>query len=219
MDSPMVVLKDLYKKIGNTAVIRDVDLTLSENSITLLLGDSDSDSGKSVFLKLLAGLLPPDRGSITIDGLSPRDAVLAGKVAYLSSRPSLPELLTVPEAVAFLADVVPTFDKNRAEALLSDLRVKQNKPIKSFSKSTKAKIYLIFTMCHSARVYLLDMPLMGDETVKAYLLRIIRENRAEGSAVILATRNRAGTEDFTENAILLADGKLIPNEEGRDAVC
>jgi ABC-type multidrug transport system ATPase subunit len=53
----MVVLKDLYKKIGNTAVIRDVDLTLSENSITLLLGDSDSDSGKSVFLKLLAGAI------------------------------------------------------------------------------------------------------------------------------------------------------------------
>jgi len=213
----IALTQGLSKRIGSTLVINELDLAIPAGATAVILGESES--GKSVLLKLLAGLLPYTQGRIEIAGEDPSTPAAHSVVAYHAAHPSLPGHMTVPELVRFFATLFSDFDENKATALLSELRVKMDKRIKQFSKSTRVKIALILTMCRRPRLYLLDEPITGDDATKEYLLRIILENRAEGAALLIATKDASLLRTHAEQIYVLADGKLCCEENGGDTTC
>lgn len=206
MQPPIAFTEGLYKKIGNTAVIREVDLTISEGQTAVVLGESES--GKSVLLKLLAGLLPPTSGRIEIAGNAPDSPEAHAAIAYHAAPPSLPGYLTVPELVRLYATLFSDFDAEKAMALLSELKVKTDKQIRKFSKSTRVKISLILTVCRRVRLYLMDDPITGDDATRAYLLRILLENRQKDASLVIATRDASLLREHADGIYVLTEGKL-----------
>ena len=217
MDTPIALTQSLSKRMGNTAVIRELDFSLAPGATAVILGESAS--GKSVFLKLLSGLLPPTGGKAEIAGGAPSDPATRAVVAYQAQTPSLPGHMTIPELVRLYTHLFADFDGERATALFTELRVKTDKQIRKFSKSTRVKIAVILTMCRRARLYLLDEPITGDDTAKEYLLRVILENRAEGSALLIATKDASRLKEHADQLYVLEDGKLIPAGIGGSRTC
>ncbi len=199
-------VKNLRKAYGEVRALDGISFTIPEGKIIGLLGPNGS--GKTTFIKIVAGLLTSDFGTVTVMG---NEIGVESKslVAYLPERNSIPEHFTVGEAVDFYADFFTDFDRERAEELLAALRVEKRYKIKTLSKGTKEKVQLVMVMSRRAKLYLLDEPISGvDPAARDYIIDTIIKNFAPTSSVIISTHLISDIEKVMDGFIFLKYGKI-----------
>ena len=197
---------EISKSYGDILALDRISFKIPAGKVIGLLGPNGS--GKTTFIKIVAGLLTPDSGEVTVLGNS--IGVESKKiVSYLPERNSIPEHFTVGEAMEFFADFFSDFDTERAEAMLSALRVPKNLRIKSLSKGTKEKVQLVMVMSRRAALYVLDEPISGvDPAARDYIIDTIIHNFAPESAVIISTHLISDIEKAMDGFIFLKYGKI-----------
>ena len=197
---------ELSKSYGDILALDRISFKIPAGKVIGLLGPNGS--GKTTFIKIVAGLLTPDSGEVTV--LGNKIGVESKKiVSYLPERNSIPEHFTVGEAMEFFADFFSDFDTERAEAMLSALRVPKNLRIKSLSKGTKEKVQLVMVMSRRAALYVLDEPISGvDPAARDYIIDTIIHNFAPESAVIISTHLISDIEKAMDGFIFLKYGKI-----------
>lgn len=150
--------KNLTKRFGATAALQDVSLEITPGRIIGLLGPNGS--GKTTLLKLANGLLTPDGGTLTIDGMAP--GVETKKiVSYLPEKSYLSGWMNVRQLLGYFSDFYADFQSQRALEMLARLGIDPNQRIKTMSKGTLEKVQLILVMSRAAKLYLLDEPIGG----------------------------------------------------------
>ena len=149
--SELVQITGVCKGYGKKQVFNNLNLTLQSGRIIGLLGPNGS--GKTTLIKLLSGLLTPERGDILIDGktIGPESKAV---VAYLPERTYFNEKLKVKDVVNMFKDFYADFDENRAYNMMSLLKIDAETVIKSLSKGNKEKVQLIMVMSRRAKLYL-----------------------------------------------------------------
>ncbi len=208
LDSGNVILScnELCKSYGDIKALSGITFDIPEGKIIGLLGPNGS--GKTTFIKIVAGLLTADAGTVTVDGLDIGPESKA-RVAYLPERNSIPEHYTVTDAIDFYADFFADFDRIRAEQMLSDLGVNSRMKIKSLSKGTKEKVQLVMVMARRARLYILDEPISGvDPAARDYIIDTILKNYSPRSSVIISTHLISDIEKAMDGFIFLKYGKI-----------
>ena len=197
----------LSKHYGKFAALYDVTFSVPRGGVVGLLGPNGS--GKSTFIKLAMGMLQPDAGSITINGLAPSPATKA-VTAYLPDANYLDEHVRVEGQVKYYADFFKDFNHDKCEALLERLGISPKQKIKTLSKGNKEKLGLILTMSRDAQLYILDEPIAGvDPAARDFILDTVMTNRAEGSTIFLCTHLIADIEPILTYAIFLNRGKVV----------
>src|SRR4051812_30891588 len=99
--APAVVARAVAKRFGAVEALAGLDIEVRTGEIYGLLGPNGS--GKTTFIRCLAGLLRPDAGDVTVLGRTPREAVSAGRVGYMTQAPALYGDLSVEENLDFFA--------------------------------------------------------------------------------------------------------------------
>lgn len=207
MDTPILSCEALCKNYGPTPIIENLYLALNKGETVGLLGPNGS--GKTTLIKLAAGLLVPTAGKIEICGLAP-SAATCGLISYLPDRNALPIDMCAEELVNLYARMFADFDREKAEALLKDLRVSTVKRMKSLSKGTREKIQLILTVSRRARLYLLDEPIGGvDPATRDYILKTVLSARSPESTVLFSTHLIADVEPYLDSFFFLSEGKIV----------
>lgn len=199
-------IKKAYKK--GKYVLDDFNLTIGGGRIVGLLGPNGC--GKSTLMKLISGLLTPNGGEILVCGEEVGDKSKA-LISYLPERTYFSSQQKVSELVDFFADFYTDFDKEKANALLDDLKIDKNARLKSLSKGTKEKVQLILVMSRRARLYLLDEPIAGvDPAAREYILGTIVGNYAEDSTIIITTHLITDVEQVLDEYVFLSqNGKIL----------
>jgi ABC-2 type transport system ATP-binding protein len=199
-------IKKAYKK--GKYVLDDFNLTIGGGRIVGLLGPNGC--GKSTLMKLISGLLAPNGGEILVCGEEVGDKSKA-LISYLPERTYFSSQQKVSELVDFFADFYTDFDKEKANALLDDLKIDKNARLKTLSKGTKEKVQLILVMSRRARLYLLDEPIAGvDPAAREYILGTIVGNYAEDSTIIITTHLITDVEQVLDDFVFLSyGGKII----------
>ena len=206
-ERPLLEISHLTKYYKGFQSLSDLNLTLTPGKIVALLGPNGS--GKTTLLKLIAGLLTPNGGTISILGNPPGEASRSA-VAYLPDRISLPPWMTSAEASRYYADFFPDYNRTRADAMLLDLGIPLDKPIKKLSKGMREKVQLSLTMSRAARLYLLDEPISGvDPAARDYILKTILTCHAPDSTVLISTHLIADVESVIDEFIFLREGHLL----------
>ncbi len=197
----------LTKNFGSTTALSDVNLSLERGRIIGLLGPNGS--GKTTLIKIINGLLVPDKGDIHIAGMEP--GVESKKIiSYLPERTYLPDWMKVSEAISFFNDFYEDFDEKRAYDMLHRLNLDPTKRLKSLSKGTKEKVQLILVMSRRADLYCLDEPIGGvDPAARDYILNTIITNYNENATVILSTHLIADIENVLDEVIFIKEGRLV----------
>ena len=198
--------EQLRKYYGTVKALDGISFEIPEGKIIGLLGPNGS--GKTTFIKIVAGLLTPDFGRVTVDG---HDIGVESKslVAYLPERNSIPEHFTVGDAIDFYADFFNDFDRKRAEEMLQTLHVEKRFKIKNLSKGTKEKVQLVMVMARRARLYILDEPISGvDPAARDYIIDTILRNYSPTSSVIISTHLISDIEKVMDGFIFLKYGKI-----------
>ena len=203
----LLALENVTKSYGATAALDNISLEISAGKIVGLLGPNGS--GKTTLIKLINGLLQPNKGRVLINGQDPSPATKA-IVSYLPDTTYLNEEMKVKDALTYFKTFYQDFTFERAQHLLADLGIDENSRLKKLSKGNKEKVQLILVMSREARLYVLDEPIGGvDPAARDYILNTIINNYSPTSTVLISTHLISDIEPILDEIIFLKDGKVV----------
>ena len=203
----IVKFNDVSKSYGKKEVLKNINLEIPKGKIIGLLGPNGN--GKSTMIKLINGLLSPNKGEILINGLRPSKQTKK-VVSYLPERTYLNDWMKVSDIIKFFKDFYEDFDAERANTMLKDLSIDVNEKLKTMSKGTKEKVQLILVMSRKADIYILDEPIGGvDPAARSYILKTILTNFNEESTLLIATHLISEIENICDDVIFISDGRIV----------
>lgn len=208
----LVEVSDLRKGYGRDKIIFDnLNLQLESGKIIGLLGPNGS--GKTTLIKLLAGLLKEDHGTIRIDGkeVGPESKAI---VSYLPERTYFNETLKVKGLVNMFKDFYADFDELRAYQMLDMLKIDANMTLKKLSKGNKEKVQLIMVMSRRAKLYLLDEPIAGvDPAARDYIIQTILTNYDDSATILISTHLIQDIENILDDVIFIKEGNIVCHQD------
>jgi ABC-2 type transport system ATP-binding protein len=207
-------IRGLVKRFDRPAV-DGLELSVRAGEFYALVGPNGA--GKTTTLRMVAGLLRPDGGSIRIGGVDAlADPVAAKRItAWLSDEPMIYDKLTPREYLEFVAGlwrVESTLAEARARSLLGWLGLAShaNERCESFSKGMRQKVALAGALVHEPSVIILDEPLTGLDAGSARQVKtVLRERTQAGGTVIMTTHILEVAERLADRIGVIARGKLI----------
>lgn len=213
-ESLALVLKKINKRYDKPAVV-DLDLSVRGGELYALLGPNGA--GKTTTLRMVAGLLRPDTGSIEVFGIDALAYPIAAKrvIAWLPDEPMLYDKLTPLEYLEFVSglwSVDSTRARARAEELLRwlDLWDNRDQRCEGFSRGMKQKVALAGALIHDPRLLILDEPLTGlDAAVARQVKDLLQARVKEGATVIMTTHILEVAERVAERIGIIQKGRLL----------
>jgi len=207
-------VQGLVKRFDRPAV-EGLDLTVRTGEFYALLGPNGA--GKTTTLRMIAGLLRPDAGTIRVAGIDAlADPVAAKQVmAWISDEPMIYDKLTPREYLEFVAGlwgVTPTLAEPRAAELLNwlDLAPHANERCEGFSKGMRQKVALAGALIHDPSLIILDEPLTGLDAGSARQVKsVLRDRVRAGGTIIMTTHILEVAERMADRIGVIAHGKLI----------
>ncbi|ANP80146.1 ABC transporter [Bacillus sp. B25(2016b)] len=206
----LLKIENLWKRYNLKTVLQDLSATISEGKIIGLVGDNGS--GKTTFLKMIAGLRYPSKGTITIEGQ--KVGIETKKtVSFMPDSPVFDEWMTIKDAVVFYRDFYSDFDFHQAMDLIAEFKMPLEEHIVALSKGGVEKLQLILTFSRKAKLYILDEPLGGIDLVsRKHVLDLILKFYREDCTILISTHLIEETENIFDEVIFLKDGTIILHE-------
>ncbi len=207
-------IRALTKRFDRPAV-DNLDLTVRTGEFYCLLGPNGA--GKTTTLRMVAGLLAPDQGAISVFGIDAlADPVEAKRsMAWVSDEPMIYDKLTPYEYLEFVAGLwsIDTGEaEQRANELLDwlGLRPHAHERCEGFSKGMRQKVALAGALVHDPMLIILDEPLTGLDAGSARQVKnVLRERVAAGGTVIMTTHILEVAERMADRIGVIAGGRLI----------
>jgi ABC-2 type transport system ATP-binding protein len=220
----LVAVRDVTKHYGHRIAVESLDLNLCAGEVFGLVGANGG--GKTTTLRILAGILKPDRGSGHVLGLDLANEAreIRKYIGYLSQRLSLYADLTVFQNLRFRADVYGV--KNRDVTVANAIREFELEPFaqaraRQLSGGWARRLQLAAALIHSPKLIFLDEPTAGlDAASRHEVWRRIDRMAAQGAGVIVSSHDLAEAE-LCSRVALLSEGRVAaagtPDEIARDA--
>ena len=200
---------DVTKRFGRLPVLRGLSFAVMPRRITALAGPNGA--GKSTLIKAILGLVRPDGGTLTVDGVTVgEDPGYRARIGYMPQVARFPENLTGREVVRMLRDLrgdsVPEDDELfGAFGLPAEL----DKPVRTLSGGTKQKLNAAVAFMFRPSLLILDEPTAGLDPIANGLLKSkILEARDAGATVILSSHVLSELEELMDDVLLLLDGRV-----------
>ena len=177
------------KRFGAVAALDGLDLTVRAGEIYGLLGPNGS--GKTTFIRCLAGMLRIDDGTVTVLGRTPREAVAAGRIGYMTQGAALYGDLSVAENLEFFARLegLANADERIDEVLATvDLADRKRSIVSTLSGGMTTRISLAAALLHQPDLLLLDEPTVGvDPVLRQEFWRHFRELANAGTTLLVSS--------------------------------
>jgi len=210
----MIVAEELSKRFGTTVAVDGLSLTV-DSELFVFLGPNGA--GKTTSIKMMTGLLKPDRGRVSINGFDMATQPLEAKscIGLVPEHPYLYPKLTGREFLFFMADLyrVPRDAAvRRFENLteLFDLGPHIDRLTETYSHGTKQKLALSGALIHDPKVLFLDEPTVGLDPKSARNLKNLLKGLVQrGVTVFMSTHILEIAESMCDRVGIIDKGRLI----------
>src|SRR5437660_3536763 len=215
MTSYALSINGLSKTFGGKVAVDDLSLKVRTGELYALLGPNGA--GKTTTLRMVAGLLKPDAGSVSILGIDALNDPVAAKqvMAWVSDEPMIYDKLTPLEYLEFVAGlwgIEPNVSLSCAHTLLVSLGLDPhlNERCEGFSKGMRQKVALAGALVHDPRLIILDEPLTGLDALSArHVKGLLQERVRRGCTVIMTTHILEVAERMADRIGVIAAGRLV----------
>ncbi|TWP33311.1 ABC transporter ATP-binding protein [Leekyejoonella antrihumi] len=204
-----LVLSNVSRWYGNVVAVNDVNMHIT-SGITGLLGPNGA--GKSTLLSMMAGLLPPSTGSVTIGGAPARENVaIYRQVGLVPVQESLYDFLTGEQFVRLNADLqrVPQPATATKYAIgLVDMASAADRKISTYSKGMKQRIKVASALVHGPHVLLLDEPFNGmDPIQRRHMMGLLTGFAERGHTIVFSSHILEEVEQIARQVEVLVAGR------------
>ncbi len=210
----LVEALNLQKSFGGISAVRDVGFSIAPSTIVGLLGANGA--GKSTTMRMMAGCLMPDAGSVRIAGSDIcHDRITAQtKLGYLPEAANGFATLTVFEFLSFVGEARGLRGKTLATAMdqvidLTRLEEATHKTLGMLSKGWRQRAWLAQALIHDPPVLILDEPTDGLDPRQKSSLRVVLRDLAQNRAIIMSTHILEEAECLCDRLVVMNAGCVV----------
>ena len=211
----MIEIKEITKKYGDFRAVDNLNLTVARGEIFGFLGPNGA--GKTTTIKMIAGVLEPSAGTITVGGIDvlKQPEAAKRKIGFIPDRPYLYEKLTGMEFLKFTADLygVPNeiyrenARKNLAMFSLTDW---SDELIESYSHGMKQRLIMSAALLHEPEIIIVDEPMVGLDPAAIIMVKELFQSLARhGVSVFMSTHTLAVAEEVCDRVGIIHRGRLV----------
>ncbi|WP_267225980.1 ABC transporter ATP-binding protein [Dyella silvae] len=206
----VVTASSLTKRYKNALALDDVSFRIESGRIVGLIGPNGA--GKTTALKAILGLTD-FKGELNVLGFDPRTQRdrLMEQVCFIADVAVLPRWIRVSEAIDFVANVHPRFNRAKCEAFLARTKLKPNQRVKQMSKGMIVQLHLALVMAIDARLLVLDEPTLGLDILyrKQFYQSLLEDYFDENKTIIVTTHQVEEIEHILTDLMFIRDGKIV----------
>jgi ABC-2 type transport system ATP-binding protein len=202
-------LDALAKRYGDRPALEPLDLRIEPGESVAVVGHNGS--GKSTLLALVAGLLEPSSGSVSVFGHDPSSVEARRRRSYLPDHPVLYEDLSLREHLQYVGRLHGVDHDERADEVLGRLGLtdRADELPTTFSRGLRQKAALAVGLARPFDLVVIDEPFVGLDSIgRAGLVDLLAEASSRGATVVAATHD-PDLVDTTDRCLTLADGVLV----------
>ena len=208
----ILTLSQVTKTFGETKALRSVSLNVAAGERVALLGHNGA--GKSTLMKIVLGLIPADRGDMSVVGAAPGTRMARSATAYLPENVAFHPALTGLEQIAFYLRLRGESPR-AAQGLLDRVGLSEagRRRIGTYSKGMRQRVGLAQALIGWPKLMVLDEPTSGlDPISRREFYAILDDLAAEGTAILLSSHALTEVEARTDRIAILSRGHLVAND-------
>lgn len=213
----MLDLDALAKSFDGHVAVAEMTFNLQKGEVLGFLGQNGA--GKSTTMRMVAGVLEPDMGDATINGISishdRREA--QRQIGYLPEGAPLYRDMTPLTFLRFMADahgLSKTDRKNAIERVVADARIANvaSQPISTLSKGYRRRVGLAGAILHDPPVLLLDEPTDGLDPIQKRAVRALIARMAPEKAIVISTHTLEEVPAMCNRVIVIDHGQVVADD-------
>ncbi len=199
--------RNLTKSYRGKRAVSNLNVRLEEGKIYGLLGENGS--GKTTWMKMMAGLAKPSQGEIFYNG-HPLNYMDKNEIAYMATESFYYDYMKVSDVERYYADFFQDFNPQKFKELIARFGLDGQMKARNLSSGMNAKLRIAATLARDAKLCMLDEPLNGvDYKAREDIISIIVEEADENRTFVISTHLIEEVESFVEKAIFIKNGELI----------
>ncbi|MGI8601054.1 MAG: ABC transporter ATP-binding protein [Chitinophagaceae bacterium] len=209
----MIHIQNLSFAYKRKPVFNDLNLKFEAGHVYGLLGKNGT--GKSSLLLNIAGLLRPQKGSISVNGYTPfeRLPVFLEDVFMVPEDFYLPDI-TVSQFVNNNGSFYPRFNRDKFWNYLNVFEIPADNTLQNMSYGQKKKILIAFALSTGVKILLMDEPTNGLDIIsKSQFRKILAEVVDEEQCIIISTHQVKDLENLIDRVTIIDEGKILFDEK------
>ncbi|WP_108471309.1 ABC transporter ATP-binding protein [Rhodanobacter thiooxydans] len=208
--SAVITASGLTKRYKSALALDNASFRIEPGRIVGLIGPNGA--GKTTALKAILGLTDFS-GELNVLGFDPRKQrdKLMGEVCFIADVAVLPRWIKVRQAVDFVANVHPRFDRAKCEAFLARTKLQPEQRVRQMSKGMIVQLHLALVMAIDARLLILDEPTLGLDILyrKQFYQNLLEDYFDENKTIIVTTHQVEEVEHILTDLMFIRDGRIV----------
>ena len=209
---PAIVLQNLVKFFGRFAALRDVSDSFAPGRLYVIVGDNGA--GKSTLLRVVAGLMEPSQGSVTLLGAATVREV-AHRVGYMGHAPLLYDELSGMENLRYFGGLYGLHDDStcRNAMQMVGLDPELSRRVGQYSQGMRQRLSLARAVLHDPELMLLDEPFSNVDVHSAReMAAVLGRVRDHGKTIFVVTHQAPLMEAVADEFVHMSAGQIVRRE-------
>ena len=205
---PVIVLENLVKFFGRFAALRGISASFAPGRLYVVLGDNGA--GKSTLLRVVAGLMEPSQGKVTLLGAS-KIREVAQRVGYMGHAPLLYDELSGMENLRYFAGLYGLEDDSVCKNAMSmvGLDPELSRRVGQYSQGMRQRLSLARAVLHDPELILLDEPFSNVDVHSAReMAAVLGRVRDKGKTIFVVTHQAALMEGIADEFVHMTAGQI-----------
>ncbi len=210
----MLKADNLTKRFQGVTAVDHIHAEIQDGTVFGLIGTNGA--GKSTFLRMAAGILKPDEGTITLDGEAVfEDIRVKARCFYIPDEPYFLGNGTADDMKTFYQGIYPNFDTDRFDRLLKSFELDGRRKIQTFSKGMKKQLAVLLGICAGTDYLFCDETFDGLDPVMRQTVKSLFANDIEERHLtpVIASHNLRELEDICDHVGLLHRGGMLLSKD------
>jgi ABC-type multidrug transport system ATPase subunit len=206
---PIIAVHNLVKQFGRFAALRGVNASFSASRLYGILGDNGA--GKTTMLRILAGLVPPTRGEISILGKKhPRE--VCREFGYMAHPSLLYDEMSGMENLRYFARLYGIEDDARCARIIAAVSLDPTleRPVGQYSQGMRQRMSLARALLNDPKILLLDEPFSNVDIRSAReMVKLLSGMRDSGKTIFVVTHQASLLEGVADEFVWMDQGQII----------